>query len=159
RVLALRVGRASGGGWWRHQSCRQRRVSYFGWLRPPGLRRQLHPTSSATLSQRGRVCLPGSGLGAPRERPADEGEEEGAERHARRLADAELGAVDEAEERQDGAGQRVDRGPMEVTVDDEGGDGAQNHAGENRAATQQLHAAIDDARAAERGHADLLRAG
>src|SRR5215470_6729706 len=100
-----------------------------------------------------------SAASAPRERPADQREEEIAEGHRRRLADAELGAVDEAKESEHGARQRIDGRAMEVTVDDEGSYRAQDHPGQNCAAAQQLHAAVDDAGAGERRQPHLLCAG
>src|SRR5215475_1174585 len=92
--------------------------------------------SWSTLSTSGRARLARRQLRAPRERPTDQREEEIAEGHCGRLSDAELGAVDEAEEGEHGARQRVDGRAMEVTVNDEGSHRAQDHSGQNRAAAQ-----------------------
>src|SRR5215470_5021209 len=95
--------------------------------------------SSSTLSTSGRARSARRQLRAPSERPADQREEEIAEGHRRRLADAELGAVDEAEESEHGARQRVDGRAMEVRVDDKATPRPKNHPGQNRAAPKKLH--------------------
>jgi hypothetical protein len=57
--------------------------------------------------------------------------------------------VNEAEEREHRAGQRIACGPAELPVDDERGDRAEDQAGEHGATPDQLHAAIHHAGAHE----------
>ena len=87
------------------------------------------------------------------------GDAEIAQRHHRRLPDAEILGVDQAEERQDRAREREGRGLLELAFDDEHGDGAQNDAGERRAAAERLQALVQDAGIAELVEADRGRVG
>src|SRR5580704_14398409 len=60
-----------------------------------------------------------------------------AEGNRRRLRDAEILGMDQAEEREHGAGQREPGGLLQLAVDDEHRDGAQNDAGERGAAAER----------------------
>jgi hypothetical protein len=67
--------------------------------------------------------------------------------------------VNEAEESEDRAGQRVPGRPAELPVDDERGDRAEDQAGEHGPAADQLHAVIDHAGAHELVVAELSGRG
>src|ERR1700730_12078250 len=79
-----------------------------------------------------------------------------ADAHRNRAANAERRAVDKAEKRQYGAGGGKECRPIELAVDDKGGDGAEDQSREHSTTAEQRHAVIDNAGGAELGHADLL---
>src|SRR6266851_662723 len=93
------------------------------------------------------------------EAKANQRDDQVAECNRRRIADAERGPVDEPEKRQHRTRAGIDRRALEPAVDNKRGDCAEDQPGENGAAAEQLHPAIDDAGAGELGHPDLLRRG
>ena len=64
--------------------------------------------------------------------------------------------MNEAKKRQHGTRPGEQSGPLEFSVDDESGDGAEDQSGEHGAAAEQRHPVIDHPGRAELGHADLL---
>src|ERR1700730_280118 len=90
------------------------------------------------------------------EREAEPCYDQVADGHRNRAANAERRAVDKAEKRQYGAGGGKECRPIELAVDDKGGDGAEDQSREHRTAAEQRHAVVDNPGGAELGHADLL---
>ena len=82
-----------------------------------------------------------------------------ADRHHRRLGEADLLAVDEAEEGQDRAGEREPSRLVELALDDEDRHRAEDDAGERRAAAERRQAVIEHAGVAELVEADRRRVG
>src|SRR5580704_3228870 len=87
------------------------------------------------------------------------GDAQVAQRHYGRLPDAKILGVDQAEEGEDRARERERGRLLELAFDDEHGDGAENNAGERRAAAERLQALVQDAGIAELVEADRRRVG
>src|ERR1700733_3117906 len=89
------------------------------------------------------------------------GDAEITQRHHWRLPDPKILRMNQAEEREDRARERKGRGLLELALDDEHGDGAQNDPRERRAAAERLEALVQDAGIAELVEADRgrVRAG
>src|SRR5580658_4200778 len=77
------------------------------------------------------------------------GDAEIAQRHQGRLPDAEILGVDQAEERQNRAREREGCGLLELALDDEHGDRAENYACERGAAAERLQPLVQYAGVAE----------
>src|SRR3954469_23083611 len=91
-----------------------------------------------------------------REGEADERGEPVAERDLRVREDVDLGAVDQADERERAADRAGRGGEHEAAVNDKDGDRAQHHADEHRARAERGEPAVKNAAVGQRVGADLL---
>src|SRR5260370_38841877 len=126
------------------------------------IRRYRHGPPSVTLFGFGGDLVVGDDryvLPLQAEAKANERDDQVAECNRRRIADAERGPVDEPEKRQHRTRAGIDRRALEPAGDDARRDRAEDQPGEDGAAAEQLHPAIDDARAGELGHPNPLRLG